>query len=129
MYESLKNTEIESLLQSENLVTNFIEKDEFNKTLPKEVLRKSVENCIQTYKKEVTHLLKLFLPRLANGFSDQRGALFGFGPHKDEDTGKLLKISEFIKNDNGQKLNKAQVHNLKEERSVGFIKHQPKRYF
>ena len=63
--------------------------------------------------------------RLANGFSDQRGALFGFGPHQDEDTGKLLKISEFIKDDaNRLKRNKAQVHNLNEERSVGFINYE-----
>ena len=29
------------------------------------------------------------LPRLAHGFSEQRGAIFGFGPKKDEDTGTL----------------------------------------
>ena len=122
VYESLNKTDIEPLLQTETLVTNFIEAEELKETLPNEELRKSVENCIQLYKKEVTHLLQLFLPRLAKGFSDQRGALFGFGPHQDEDTGKLLKISEFIKDDaNRQKLNKAQIHNLNEERSVGFI--------
>jgi hypothetical protein len=127
VYESLNKSEIEPLLQTETLVTNFIEAEEFKKTLPNEELRKSVENCIQLYKKEVhvTHLLQLFHPRLAKGFSDQRGALFRFGPHQDEDTGKLLKISEFIKDDaNRQKLNKAQIHNLNEERSVGFINYE-----
>ena len=125
VYQSLKDTDTELLLQTQNLVVSFIDTDEFTKALPNEELRKSVEDCIQVYRKEITHLLKLFLPRLANGFSDQRGALFGFGPHQDEDTGKLLKISEFIKDDaNRLKCNKAQVHNLNEERSVGFINYE-----
>ena len=125
VYESLNYPNIDSLLQTDNLVTNFIEIEEFTKSLPNEQLRKSVDSCIQLYRKEISHLLKLFLPRLAKGFSDQRGALFGFGPQKDDDTGKLLKISDFIKNDADRlKLNKAQVHNLNEERSVGFINYE-----
>ena len=125
VYQSLKDTDTELLLQTQNLVVSFIDTDEFTKALPNEELRKSVEDCIQVYRKEITHLFKLFLPRLANGFSDQRGALFGFGSHQDEDTGKLLKISEFIKDDaNRLKRNKAQVHNLNEERSVGLINYE-----
>jgi len=31
---------------------------------------------------------------MADGLSEQRGTLFGFGPKADEDTGSLLKISQ-----------------------------------
>lgn len=56
---------------------------------------------------------------MANGFSEQRGAMFGFGPKAKYDTGKILKNEE-----NRRKLNQAPVHNLNEERSVGFINHE-----
>ena len=34
---------------------------------------------MREYKKEVVNVLNLLLPMLAEGFSIQRGALFGFG--------------------------------------------------
>ena len=43
---------------------------------------------------QVTQLLHIILPCLAEGFSDQRGAIFGFGPNAEEDTGTILKIEE-----------------------------------
>ena len=44
---------------------------------------------------------------------------------QDEDTGKLLMISEFIKDDaNRLKRNKAQVHNFNEKRSVKFMNYE-----
>ena len=60
---------------------------------------------------------------LAEGFSIQRGALFGFGLKENESTGILLKLyaaNAAVK----EKLNQAPIHNLNEERSVGFITHE-----
>lgn len=72
---------------------------------------------------QVTQLLHIILPRLAEGFSDQRGAIFGFGPNAEEDTGTILKI-EGISQAKRMKLMKAPIHNLNEERSVGFINYE-----
>ena len=60
------------------------------------------------------------LPKLAEGFASQRGAIFGSGPCSEQDTGTVLKISK-VEGRKRQKLEKAPVHNLKEEKSVGEI--------
>ena len=60
---------------------------------------------------------------LAEGFSIQRGAWFGFGLKANESTGTLLKFyaaNAAVK----EKLKQAPTHNLNEERSVGFITHE-----
>ncbi len=68
-------------------------------------------------------MLKVLLPRLAEGFSIQRGAIFGFGPNSNDETGTLLKVSS-ASEAKRQKLNKAPIHNVSEERSVGFINYE-----
>ena len=53
-------------------------------------------------------------------------AIFALGQdkqHTDEDTGTVLKISD-LDGAKRQKLNQAPVHNLNEERSVGFINYE-----
>ena len=50
----------------------------------------------------------------------KRGAIFGFGPSANDSTGNVLKISE-VEGNKRRKLNQTSVHNLNEERSVGFI--------
>ena len=91
--------------------------------MPKNSLRESVNNCAAIYKKEVSQLLSVILPRLAEGFSDQRGAMFGFGPKADDDTGTLLIVSN-VGGEKRQKLNKVAVHNLNEESSMGFVNYE-----
>ena len=70
----------EKLLQTNEKVVNFIHDKRFKSTLPRECLSKCVISCASEYKKEVLQLLDIILPHLATGFSEQRGALFGFGP-------------------------------------------------
>ena len=72
---------------------------------------------------QLTQLLHIILPCLAEGFRDQRGAIFGFGPNAEEDTGTILKI-EGISQAKRMKLMKAPIHNLNKERSVGFINYE-----
>ena len=68
-------------------------------------------------------MLKIILPRTAEGFSEQRGAIFGFGPKATEDTGMVLKMTT-VEELKRRKLSKAPVHNLNEERSVGVINYE-----
>ena len=60
---------------------------------------------------------------MADGFSNQRGAIFGFGPNADDDTKTLLKVSS-VSQQKKQKLQQAPVHNLNEERSVGSVNYE-----
>ena len=47
----------------------------------------------------------------ADGFSVQRGKIFGFGPNSEDDTKNVLKISS-VNGPNKRKLDKAPVTNL-----------------
>ena len=107
---------------SEKLLQTVIDDKRFKSTFPKECLRECVSSCASEYKKEVFQLLEIILPHLATGFSEQRGALFNFGPKANENTGTLLKIFSVTDEAKQRKLNRAAIHNLNEERSVGFIK-------
>ena len=60
---------------------------------------------------------------MAKGFSEQQGAIFGFGPKATEDTRTVLKMTT-VEEPKRRKLSKAPVHNLNEERSVGFINYE-----
>ena len=57
---------------------------------------------------------------MAAGFSEQQGALFGFGPKAHENTGTLLKISSATDEAKRRKLNRAATHNLKEGEKCEF---------
>ena len=73
--------------------------------------------------KQVVDIPTTLLPMLTEGFSIQRGLLFGFGTKTNESTGVTLKLcaaSATIK----EKLNQAPIHNLNEEKSVGIITHE-----
>ena len=114
----------ELLLQTEKRVAGFVDDYRFKLVLPKECLLESVQTCASQYEKEILRLLGIILPRFAEGFSAQRGALFGFGPKALDDTGTPLKISSVTDDAKRRKLNKAPHHNLNEERSVGIINYE-----
>ena len=65
--------------------------------------------------------------KFANGFAHQKGAIFGFGHQKDDDTKTVLKISN-LDQDSLNKLNKVHIHNLAEENKklsvFAFLKEQ-----
>ena len=103
----------------EGQVFDFVANDIFKKSLPKRISH-SINSCMRQYKKEVVNILNVLLPILAEGFSIQHGALFGFGPKANDSTGTLLKLSAASATAK-EKLKQAPTHNLNEERSVGFI--------
>ena len=80
-------------------------------------MEESINTCIDMYSQQISNLLSIIIPKLADGFSIQRGA---FGPNAENETDNLLKISNII-GDMKRKLDKAPVHNLSEERSIGFM--------
>ena len=61
---------------------------------------------------------------MAEGFSEQRGAIFGFGLKATEETGTVLLKMTTVEEPKRRKLSKSPVHNLNEERSVGFISYE-----
>ena len=124
LYNDLSNPNIERFLQTQQQATNFINDERFKSSLPNDCLLECIDSCCTVYKKEICQLLNIILPRLAEGFSEQRGALFGFGPKANDDTGTLLKVSEVNDEAKRRKLNQVPVHNLNEERSVGFINYE-----
>ena len=60
---------------------------------------------------------------LAEGFSIQCSALFGFGRKANESTVTLLKLSAASTNVK-EKINEARIDNLNEEKKVGFVTHE-----
>ena len=117
------DTEISKYLQFESIVCDFVSQDCFKKSLPKSCLLESLTGCISQYKKQVQHFLSICITRLAESFELQQGAIFGFGKFADDETNKVLKIST-LESSKRCKLNQAPVHNLNEERSVGWVNHE-----
>ena len=117
VYQDLATMNVGHTLQTNRKVITFIDNDKFEDTLPNIDLQKSVCDCALEYQNEVTQLLQIIIPFLAEGFSEQHGAIFGFGPKSDEETGTILKI-KYADEEKRRKLAKAPIHNLNEERSV-----------
>ena len=53
-------------------------------SLPKESLRESLSANRHTYAEKIIQPLNIARPMFVEGFSDQKGAIFGFGPKADE---------------------------------------------
>ena len=90
----------------------------FKDTLAKDKLLQVLFNTCQEYKEEITKILKLCLVKFQKGFDNQKGAIFGFDTHAEDETGDVLKMSELS---DSSILKGAPVHNLGEERSVGML--------
>ena len=99
----------------------FASADQYQKALPHPDLLENAILTAQAYSNEVIQLITLLLGKFAQGFEYQKGAIFGFGSRKDDDTGTVLKICNLSLI---AELDQAQVHNLNEERSVGFLNYE-----
>ena len=65
------------------------------------------------------------MSKIVDYFDLQRGALFGFVTHADDDTGSLFKIIDATK-EKKETIELATVHNLGEERSVASLNNELK---
>ena len=70
-----------------------------------------------SFQPQVIKLLKIILPKLAAGFHHQKGDIFSCG-NCDEST------KHSVSHMDTQKLEKAPIHNLAAERSVGFVNYE-----
>ena len=95
----------------------------FNDALPNPELSSHLIAVAMDYEREVCQFLKILLKKFSYGFEYQKGAIFGFGDRKNDELGTVLKLSKL-----GQEKIKAmvnvQMHNLGEERNVGFINYE-----
>ena len=106
-----------------NQVFFFANSTHFKDGLPNPDLSNHVMEVAHIYSHEVTQLLTLLLKKSARGFEYQKWAIFGFGKSKDDDTGTVLKICNLTE-DELKVLEKAEIHNLGEERNVGFLNNE-----
>ncbi|CAH1252996.1 Hypp1057 [Branchiostoma lanceolatum] len=106
-----------TLLQTEEPAFKFISKERFQQTKYDNEICSAIVQVATTYQSEVTRLLRMFLPKLATGFQKQKGDIFGFGEH---DAAAQYSVTQMDK----EKLEKAPIHNLDAERSVGFVNYE-----
>ena len=123
LYKDLTTKQSTEFLQTKKPAATFTTSKLFKKCLPKDHMVASIDSCIDGHSAQIDPLIKLFLKQIAHGLSEQKGAIFGFGPHAEEDTGKLLKISEISETEMTE-LDKVAIHNLEQERSVGFVNYE-----
>ena len=118
LYTDLLETNAVTFLQTKKVATSFVSQEFFLECLPKDCIIACVDTYIVEFKDYIAQLVKLFLKEFAEGLAIQKGAIFGFGPQSENDTGTLLKLSSV---NNFEKLDNVAIHNLGEERSVGYI--------
>ena len=85
----------------------------------------ALEVSIKFQKDEIFNLIKLFVSKTADGFHTQKGSIFDFRTHAEDEPEYVFKISSAIQNVE-DKLEKALVYNLAEERSVGSFNNEIK---
>ena len=68
-------------------------------------------------KNEVSQILDLTLPALADGWKKQKGDIFGFGIEESAEASKYCCLNS----KNPERLGQAPVHSLSAEQSVGFV--------
>ena len=122
LYKELTEVQPKDLITSDQ-VLSFTSKDFHEESLPKPCVLNSIIECAEKYHSEVISLLTIMLPKFAEGFSIQRGSIFGFGPNSEADTGTICKVAT-ADGSKHQKLEKAPIHNLKEEKSVGEVNYE-----
>ena len=79
LYENLTTIPAERFVQTDHQVCTFVSEEKFKNSLPKDCLLTCVNEQFDAYRKEIIHLLLIMLPKLAQGFSTQRGAIFVHG--------------------------------------------------
>ena len=120
LYFNLKTQPSAELLQVK-YTCNFIKEDMFTASLPATCLVENLNAVAAKYRDQVCSLLELALPSFADGFAYQRGAIFGFGPTANHETGSVLKVASADKSMLEQMDHFVPVHNILEERNVGSI--------
>ena len=120
LYEELTTVNAADLCTTSTQAYTFISKEIFLTCAPDKAVLDSIDECTKSYGNQIVPLMKLMISKIADFFDVQRGAIFGFGTHADDDTGPLLKVADATAAEMTE-LDRTTVHNLAEERSVGSI--------
>ena len=123
LYKDLTTTEIPQLIDT-NRVLAFASNNIFKDSLPESVLLDVLVMNMQQHREEVIKLLSVAMRMFAEGFSHQKGAIFGFGPQANTDTKNVLKIATVGKEELAILDKYVPVHNMLEERNVGNIQYE-----
>ena len=116
LYENLtRTTDMGKLLDLSKPAFDFINESQFKLRL----WLKKLLNALSLNKPELVKILKLMLPKLAEGWLRQRGDVFGFGNFDQESSRLLLNIDPDI-------IDKAPINNMAAERQVGHINYELK---
>ena len=116
LYHDLTTTNPGQLLNISKQAFQFVSDERFQNCFgswPPELLE-SVKAFVNIHSDRVICVLKLVLPRCAEGFHLQRGSVFGFGTF--DPNSPML-----VTNKNMSLLNKAPINNLASERHVGSV--------
>ena len=118
LYTDLTSVQPALLLDLTKPAFSFVSEERFSHCLYSTNLLQPTVDVIENFRSEVISVLNILLPKLAKGFSRQRGKSFGFG-----DT--PLSEASITKFDQ-EKLKLAPISNLDSERSVGSINYELK---
>ena len=125
LYKELTTIDGKDMLTTSQHIFHFVSKETFEMCLPGEEVCSLLDECATEHQDQIIALINMMTAKIADGFDLQRGAVFGFGTHADDDKGSLFKISEATPREKDD-LEKATVHNLREERNVGSINNELK---
>ncbi|KAL4236509.1 hypothetical protein ACF0H5_004895 [Mactra antiquata] len=98
---------------------NFVSQERFRQNRYDDNICIALNKTTEELHNEVVKVLSMLLPKLAKGFQNQKGEIFGLGDKGTTD----YSLSEM----NREKLDKAPIHNVTAERSVGFINYELQR--
>ena len=122
LHSDLTSTDPVSMLGLTEPAFSFVSKERYVSTLYHPDLLQPVKEIIEEFQPEVISMLKLLLPKLADGWCTQRGEIFDFGEGKDKENS--LKLKDF----DAEKLKDAPIHNLSSETAVGSVNYGLKVY-
>ena len=118
LYKDLTTTTPPELLNLDKPAFTFISVERFKHCRYSEELLTPVKRIIEENRPEMEKLLKILLPKMAEGWARQRGDMFEFGEQANpEATNKVSDMDQ-------DKLEAAPINNLDAERDVGFINHE-----
>lgn len=117
LYQELSDVDPATLLQADEPGLKFVSQERFQHTRYDQDICNSILHIATTFQPEVIKLLKMIIPKLATGFQRQKGDIFGFGDYNEFAESSVALMDQ-------EKVEKAPIHNLNAERSIGFVNYE-----
>ena len=118
LHQDFLETDPEKLLEIDRPAFSFVSDERFQASKYPQEVTDTLQVYVDKYRDYLPRLFKILLPMLAHGFQEQKGHIFGFGDttSKTDEYRVDLLPEEVLKG--------VPVHNLAEERAVGFINYE-----